>query len=69
MTITLPDIKMLIKEGAAKEIDTKSQLPKGAKRIVTTRGTYGMTGALWVSKSGKLYALTGSGKIMEFGGY
>lgn len=67
MTVTQKDLKTLVEYGAAKDITQKGELPKGSRRILLTHGTYGMNGGLWISKSGKLYAITArNSKLFEY---
>ena len=61
MTITQADLKKLISYGAAKNITDSGTLPKGSRRITVTMGSYGANGALFVSESGKLYAIVARG--------
>ena len=58
MTVTQADIKKLVEYGAAKDISKGGELPKGSRKIFITKGAYGINGALFISKSGNLYAIT-----------
>ncbi len=59
--MTQKALKTLIESGAAKDISVKGELPKGSTKIAYSSGTYGINGALWISKTGKLYAIVGRG--------
>lgn len=57
--ITQTQIKSLIKSGAAVDIDTLKVKPKQGdlKKIGVSHGIYGMNGALFLHKNGKMYAI------------
>lgn len=61
MTVTQADLKKLVSYGAAKDITDSGTLPKGSRKIFVTSGAAGVNGVLWVSKTGKLYAITARG--------
>ena len=62
MAITNAELKKLVTYGAARDI-TNEKIPdslrRGMHRVLVVKGTYGVHGALYVSKSGKLYAVIG----------
>lgn len=61
MTITPADLKMLAREGAAKDIsDAKitQEMYRNLRPLKKTYGANGQNGGLWISKSGKLYVVT-----------
>ena len=62
MAISNPELKKLAAIGIAKDITnaklTRTQI-KRLNRILTVKGTYGMSGALYVSPGGKLYVVIG----------
>lgn len=57
MTVTQADIKKLIEYGAAKDVTKGGEVPKGSRIIFKSKGAYGINGALFISKSGNLYAI------------
>lgn len=61
MAVTQADIKKLVEYGAAKDITKAGDLPKGSRKVFTSKGSYGVNGVLFVSKSGNLYAITSRG--------
>lgn len=61
MAVTQADLKKLVDYGAAKDITNGGSLPTGSRRVFVTTGAYGANGVLFVSKTGKLYAITSRG--------
>lgn len=61
MTVTSADLKKLVEYKGAKDITDLGALPKGSRKVFVTTGAYGMNGVLFVSPSGKLYAITARG--------
>lgn len=64
--ITQSTIKSLIKEGAATDLDTLAKRPKREELslIGISYGTYGMNGALFVNKKGKMYAIKSRSSLL-----
>ena len=65
--ITQSTIKSLIKEGAATDLDAlKTKRPKRDELslIGISYGTYGMNGALFVNKKGKMYAIKSRSSLL-----
>ena len=64
--ITQSTIKSLIKEGAATDLDTLQKRPKREELslIGISYGTYGMNGALFVNKKGKMYAIKSRSSLL-----
>lgn len=67
--ITQSTIKRLVKEKAVHDIDKMTNRP--AKRDLTligiSYGVYGMNGALFLGKNGKMYAIIGrSSSLFEY---
>lgn len=67
--ITQSVIKQMVKTGAAIDIDKMKKRPKTSdlKCIGISHGTYGMNGALFLHKNGKLYAIPSrSSSLFEY---
>ena len=66
--ITQSTIKSLIKEGAATDLDTLKKQPKREELslIGISYGTYGMNGALFVNKKGKMYAIKSRSSLLFY---
>ena len=64
--ITQSTIKSLIKEGAATDLATLAKRPKREELslIGISYGTYGMNGALFVNKKGKMYAIKSRSSLL-----
>lgn len=59
-------IKQMVKDGAAVEIKNLAKKPKPSdlKRIGFSKGVYGINGALFLGKNGKMYAITSRSSLL-----